>query len=104
MSRKSKTTLDNKPLSPSLDWGVVDFMKWLSCVENKDSPDNPFIIKEIVQDKYYIFYDKKILKDVIVVFRNCIPWCLHCETDDCLHIGFAICLKQYCIRNSIIDM
>ena len=105
MSRESKIALEKKPLSPSLDGGVMDFMKWLSCIENnKDSPDNPFIIKEIVQDKYYVFYDKNILKDVIVVFKNCVPWCLHCETDDCGHIGFAVCLKQYCMRNGVIEL
>jgi hypothetical protein len=105
LSRKSNITIEKKPLSPSLDGGVMDFMKWLACIENnKDSPDNPFIIKEIVQDKYYIFYDKEILKDVIIVFKNGIPWCLHCETDDCGHIGFAVCLKQYCIRNDVIEL
>ena len=80
-------------------------MKWLSCIENdEDSPDNPFIIKEIVQDKYIIFYDKEIVQDIIVFFKNCIPWCIKCETDDCGHIGFTVCLKQYCIRNGPIDI
>ena len=71
---------------------------------NKFSLDNPYIIKEIAQDNYIIFYDKELLKDVIVVFKNGIPWCISCETDDCGHIGFAICLKQYCIRNGSIDI
>jgi hypothetical protein len=105
LSRKSKTTLHEQPLSPSLDLGVIDFMKWLSYIEyNKDSPDTPFIIKEIVQDKYIIFYDKELLKDVIVIFKNGIPWCINCEADDCGHVGFAVCLKQYCIRNGSIDI
>jgi hypothetical protein len=103
LSRKSKSLLADKHLSPSLDWGVMDFMKWLSCIENNKHPHNaPFIIQEIVQDKYYIFYDKEMLKDVTVVFRDCIPWCLYCKTDDCGHVGFAVCLKQYCIRNDAI--
>jgi hypothetical protein len=105
LSRKSEIELD-KPRSPThTDLGVMDFMKWLSCLENdKNSPDNPFIIKEIVQDKYMIFYDKEILRDVIIVFKNGIPWCLYCETDDCGHIGFAVCLKQYCTRNGPIEI
>ena len=71
MSRKSITELEKQRSSAYVDLGVIDFMKWLSCMENdKDSPDNPFIIKEIFQDKYTIFYDKEILKDVIVVFKE----------------------------------
>jgi hypothetical protein len=105
LPRKSITELEKQHSSTYTDSGVIDFMKWLSCLENdKNSPDNPFIIKEIVQDKYMIFYDKEVLQDVIVVFRNCIPWCIKCETDDCGHIGFAVCLKQYCIRNGPIDL
>jgi hypothetical protein len=105
LSRKSITELEKHRSSTYVDLGVIDFMKWLSCIEDdKDSPDNPFIIKEIVQDKYIIFYDKEILKDVIVVFKNCIPWCIQCETDDCGHVGFAVCLKQYCVRNGPIDI
>lgn len=105
MSRKSITELEKQRPSTYTDSGVIEFMKWLSCLENdKDSPDNPFIIKEIVQDKYMIFYDKEVLQDVIVVFRNCIPWCIKCETDDCGHIGFAVCLKHYCIRNGPVDL
>jgi hypothetical protein len=38
------------------------------------------------------------LKDVTVLFRNCIPWCKSCEADDCEHVGFAIYLKQYYAR------
>jgi hypothetical protein len=27
------------------------------------------------------------------------PWCMTCNTDDCAHVGFAICLKQDYDRN-----
>ncbi|WP_415312507.1 hypothetical protein [Candidatus Nitrosocosmicus sp. FF01] len=37
---------------------------------------------------------KVSLKDVIVGYREGMPWCVTCNTDDCGHVGFAICLKQ----------
>ena len=93
-------------MATQLDIGITDFMKWLSSLENNDnnSTDCPVFIKEFVKDRYLIFYDKELLKDVIVFFKDCIPWCNHCEADDCGHAGFAICLKQYYTRNGSIQV
>jgi hypothetical protein len=104
LSRKSKIML-NKPISStSLDVGTIDFMKWLSSTENNQSADSPIDVKYVLKDKYMIFYDKDLLKDVTVFFRDCIPWCKSCEADDCEHVGFAICLKQYCTRYGSMDV
>ncbi len=77
----------------------MDFMRWLSALEEEDPKNNPCIIKEIVKDKYIIFYDEHLKKDIIVIFKDCVPWCINCEVDDCGHIGFAVCLRQYYIRS-----
>ncbi len=59
------------------------FMKWLSSTEDNKSADSPIVVKYILKDKYIIFYDGDLLKDVTVVFRDCIPRCKNCEADDC---------------------
>ena len=90
LSRKSKLTLD-RPISPTyLDIGTMAFMKWLSSTEDNKSADSPIVVKYILKDKYIVFYDGDMLKDVTVVFRDCIPWCKNCEADDCGHVGFAV--------------
>ena len=95
MSGKPKIIL-NKPVSSSyLDIGTMAFMKWLSASENTEPADTSIVVKHVLNDKYIIFYDCDLLKDVTVVFSDCVPWCKNCEADDCGHVGFAICLKQY---------
>ncbi len=81
----------------------MDFMKWLWSLKNNNSTGSPIIVKKYVKGRYVIFYDKCLIRDIIVVFKDCIPWCNNCETDDCGHAGFAICLKQYYIRNGSIE-
>ena len=46
-----------------------------------------------------ILFDKSILNDVIVAYRDVCLWCMTCNTDDCGHVGFAKCLKQDYDRN-----
>ena len=104
LSRKSNVTLDRPISSTYLDIGTMAFMKWLSPTEDNKSADSPIVVKCILKDKYIIFYDGDLLKDVTVVFRDCIPWCKNCEADDCGHVGFAICLKQYYTRYGSTDV
>lgn len=104
LSRKSKLTLDRPILSSYLDIGTMAFMKWLSSTEENKSADSPITVKYILKDKYIMFYDRDLRKDVPVVFRDCIPWCKNCEADDCGHVGFAICLKQYYTRCGLTDV
>jgi hypothetical protein len=104
LSRKSKIMLDKPISSAHLDTGTMVFMKWLSSTENNQSDDSPISIKYVLKDKYMIFYDKDLSKDVTVFFRDCIPWCKCCEADDCEHVGFAICLKQYYARYGSMDV
>jgi hypothetical protein len=98
LSRKSKLTLDKPVSSTYLDIGTMAFMKWLSSTEDNKSTDTPIVVKHILKDKFIIFHDRDLSKDITVVFRDCIPWCGGCEADDCGHVGFAICLKQYHAR------
>ena len=92
MSRKSQTSETNSALN-SLDLGTIEFMK---CLISKDtnSGDTLVVVKDYLDNKYVILFDKSISKDIIVDYRECMPLCMSCNTDDCGHVGFAICLKQ----------
>jgi hypothetical protein len=77
----------------SLDFGTMEFMKWL-IKRDTSSGDTLIVVKDFIVNKYVILFDKSTSKDVIVGYRRCMPWCMTCNTDDCGHVGFAICLKQ----------
>jgi hypothetical protein len=77
----------------SLDQGTTAFMHWLSS-EEKQSTNNPIILKEFVNNKYAILYDNNLADDVVVQTDAGIPQCKACNTDDCAHVGFTICVEQ----------
>jgi hypothetical protein len=92
LTRKSQISEKETALS-SLDFGTMEFMKWLISKETS-SGDTLIVVKDFIVNKYVILFDKSISKDVIVGYRECMPWCMSCNTDDCGHVGFAVCLKQ----------
>lgn len=77
----------------SLDQGTTAFMHWLSS-EEKQSTNNPIILKEFVNNKYTILYDTDLGHDVIVETHDGVPKCRSCNADDCGHVGFTICVEQ----------
>ncbi len=77
----------------TLDSGTMEFMKWL-IEKDTSSEDTLVIVKDYLDNKYVILFDKSIFNDVIVAYREGMPLCITCNTDDCGHVGFAICLKQ----------
>ena len=87
----------------SLDDGTMAFMQWV-CGADKNSKNNSLLVKEFCQNKYIVFYDRELSRYVIVMDKDGIPFCDCCKADDCGHVGFAICLKQYCDRNGTIDL
>lgn len=77
----------------SLDQGTTAFMQWLSS-EDKESRNNPIILKVFVNNKYTRLYDNNLGDDVIVEIHDGIPQCRSCHADDCGHVGFTICVEQ----------
>ncbi len=82
----------------TLDTSTMEFMKWL-IAKDTNSGDTLIVVKDYFDNKYVILFDKSILKDVIVGYRDGLPWCMTCNKDDCGHVGFAICLKQNYYRD-----
>jgi hypothetical protein len=97
LSGKSQISEKNSALS-ALDLGTMEFMKWLIS-KDTNSGDTLIVVKDYFDNKYTILFDKSIQNNVIVGYRDGMPWCITCDTDDCGHVGFAICLKQNYDRN-----
>jgi hypothetical protein len=97
LSGESQISEKNSALS-ALDLGTMEFMKWLIS-KDTNSGDTLIVIKDYFDNKYVILFDKSIQNNVIVAYRDGMPWCIRCNTDDCGHVGFAICLKQNYDRN-----
>jgi hypothetical protein len=80
----------------SLDQGTFAFLHWMNSDVKKSlsSSDNPIILKRFVNDKYTILHDTCLSRDVGVKITEGIPFCKYCNSDDCAHVGFAICVEQ----------
>jgi hypothetical protein len=80
----------------SLDEGTSAFMHWMNSNNKKSlsSSDNPIILKKFVNDKYTILHDTCLSTEVEVKINSGVPVCKYCKSDDCAHVGFAICVEQ----------
>ena len=84
----------------SLDEGVITFGLWLNA-ENKKSLATPIIMKEFTEGRRAVLQDNVLQKEVIVNIVEGIPFCIQCRSNDCAHVGFAICAEQLTNRSKI---
>ena len=77
----------------NLDEGVTTFGLWLNA-EDKKSLATPIIMKEFAASRRAVLQDNALQKEVIVNIVEGIPFCDECRSNDCAHVGFAICAKQ----------
>jgi hypothetical protein len=84
----------------NLDEGVTTFGLWLSAEDNK-SLASPIIMKEIAEGRRVVLQDNILQKEVIVNIVEGIPFCNECRSNDCAHVGFAICAEQLTNRSKI---
>lgn len=84
----------------NLDEGVTTFGLWLNA-EDKKSSEAPIIMKEFTEGKRVVLQDNILQKDVIVTIVEGIPFCNVCRSNDCAHVGFAICTIQMGNRSKI---
>ena len=81
----------------SLDEGTFAFMHWMNSDDKKSlTSENPMVLVRFVNDKHTILYDTKLRSEVDIEIDNGIPYCKYCKEDDCSHVGFAICIEQFC--------
>ena len=79
----------------SLDEGTFAFMCWMNSDNKKAiTSDNPIVLLKFVNDKHTILYDTDLHSEVDVQIDKGVPYCKHCKSDDCSHVGFAVCVEQ----------
>jgi hypothetical protein len=71
------------------------FMQWMSSPDKKSlTSDNPIVLIKFVNDVHTVLYDTTLSKEIDVKLTGGIPYCNHCRSDECAHVGFTICLEQ----------
>lgn len=78
----------------NMDEGVIAFGLWLNDGEPRDSPSLPITMQEFHRDKAVILRDNILKREVTVRIVDGVPSCTECESEDCIHVGFAICVEQ----------
>jgi hypothetical protein len=105
LSGRRKSIADTKKASlgirnNNLDEGVTTFGLWLNA-EDKKSLTTPIIMKEFAEGRRVLLQDNLLQKEVIVNIVEGIPFCNECRSNDCAHVGFAICAEQLSNRSKI---
>ena len=79
----------------TIEDGTEAFMHWMGSPDKKSlNSDNPIVLVKFINDVHTILYDTTISKKVEVKLSSGIPYCSHCRSDDCAHVGFTICIEQ----------
>lgn len=88
----------------TLDEGIHTFGQWLYSKDNTQRWDNKLVLKRFVTCSHAVLQDNTadIGIDVVVDITDGIPICRNCRSDDCAHVGFAICANQMNTRHGII--
>jgi hypothetical protein len=83
--------------------GVSAFTLWLG--ENgKNSTSMPITMKQFTQgiNKIVVSLQDNVLqKDIVVVITEGVPFCDECKSNDCAHVGFAVCAEQLNLRSNL---
>jgi hypothetical protein len=95
-TRKASLRIRNN----TLDEGVITFGLWLNA-EGRKSPAIPIVMKEFTEGRRVVLQDNILQKEVIVNIVEGIPFCNECRSNDCAHVGFAICTEQLTNRSKI---
>ena len=88
----------------TVDEGVSAFTLWLG-VNGKNSAAIPITMKQFrsdINNKVVVSLRDNILqKDIHVGIVDGIPFCNGCRSNDCAHIGFAVCAEQLNLRSKL---
>ena len=77
----------------NVDEGMTAFALWLS-VEDKNSLAIPIVLKDFIEDKKAVLQDNNLKKEIVVDIVEGVPFCDECRSNDCAHVGFAICAEE----------
>jgi len=79
----------------TIEDGTEAFMQWMGSSDKKSlSSGNPIVLIKFINDVSTILYDTTLSNNIEVKLTGGVPYCKHCKSDDCTHVGFTICLEQ----------
>jgi len=85
-----------------VDEGVIAFSVWLQSSRENDSSATPICLEKFVPHRLVLLRDHIMHKDISVEISSGIPHCKGCNSNDCAHVGFAICAEQM-HRRSVLE-
>jgi hypothetical protein len=87
----------------TVDEGISAFTLWLGENE-KNSVEVPIAMKQFTQgiNKVVVSLQDNILqKNILVDITEGIPYCKECKSNDCAHVGFAVCAEQLNLHSKL---
>ena len=79
----------------TIEDGTEAFMQWMGSFDKKSlSSGNPIVLVKFINDVSTILYDTILSNNIEVKLTGGVPYCKHCKSDNCAHVGFTICLEQ----------
>jgi hypothetical protein len=88
----------------TVDEGISAFTLWLG-VNGKDSGMMPIMMKQFqteINNRVVVSLQDNVLqKDILVVITEGVPFCNECRSNDCAHVGFAVCAEQLNLRSKL---
>ena len=88
----------------TVDEGISAFTLWLG-VNGKESGMMPIMMKQFqteINNRVVVSLQDNVLqKDILVVITEGVPFCNECKSDDCAHVGFAVCAEQLNLRSKL---
>jgi hypothetical protein len=86
----------------SIEEGISAFTLWLGA--NRNSSSMPITMKQFTHDTNKVavsLQDNLLQKHIIVDIVEGIPFCNECKSNDCAHVGFAVCAEQLKLRSKL---
>jgi hypothetical protein len=87
----------------TVDEGISAFTLWLG--ENGKNPTSmPITMKQFTQSNNQVvvaLQDNVSQKDVLVGITEGVPFCNECRSNDCAHVGFAVCAEQMNMQSKL---
>jgi hypothetical protein len=86
----------------TIDEGISAFTLWLS--ENENFAVVPITMRQFTRgvNKVVVSLQDNVLqKHVTVDIVEGAPFCSECKSNDCAHVGFAVCAEQLNLRSNL---
>jgi uncharacterized ferredoxin-like protein len=86
----------------TIDEGISAFTLWLG--ENENLAKMPITMRHFTEriDKVVVSLQDNILRKYVTVdIVDGVPFCNECKSNDCAHVGFAVCAEQMNLRSKL---